>query len=51
MLLIYFDLIEIVVKVLGYNLEVLLFKDIKVIDEGLKYVNNDVCYLLIIVVG
>ncbi|MGH4118559.1 acyl-CoA dehydratase activase-related protein [Clostridium sp.] len=35
----------------GYNLEILPSVDIKAVEEGLKYVNNDACYPTIIVVG
>ena len=48
---IHFDLLEKAVKECGYNVEVLPAMDIKSIDEGLKYVNNDACYPSIIVVG
>ena len=48
---IHFDLLEKAVKECGYNVEVLPAMDVKSIDEGLKYVNNDACYPSIIVVG
>lgn len=47
----HFDLLEKAVRGCGYNIEVLPSMDIKSIDEGLKYVNNDACYPSIIVVG
>ena len=47
----HFDLLEKAVRECGYNIEVLPAMDIKSIDEGLKYVNNDACYPSIIVVG
>ena len=48
---IHFELIEIAVRAAGYNLEVLPSMDMKAVDEGLKYVNNDACYPSIIVIG
>ncbi|MCH5138496.1 2-hydroxyacyl-CoA dehydratase, partial [Clostridiaceae bacterium UIB06] len=48
---IHFDLIETAMRVAGYNLVVLPSMDMKAVDEGLKYVNNDACYPAIIVVG
>jgi predicted CoA-substrate-specific enzyme activase len=48
---IHFDLIETAVKEAGYNVEVLPSMDMKAVDEGLKYVNNDACYPSIIVIG
>ncbi|GEP66439.1 2-hydroxyglutaryl-CoA dehydratase [Clostridium beijerinckii] len=48
---IHFDLIETAVNASGYNLEVLPSMDMKAVDEGLKYVNNDACYPSIIVIG
>ncbi|MCE5220677.1 MAG: 2-hydroxyacyl-CoA dehydratase [Clostridium sp.] len=48
---IHFDLIETAVREAGYNLEVLPAMDMKAVDEGLKYVNNDACYPSIIVIG
>ena len=46
-----FDIMASVFKSFGYNLELLDdFKD-NVINEGLKYVNNDACYPSILVVG
>ncbi|EKQ56241.1 MULTISPECIES: 2-hydroxyacyl-CoA dehydratase [unclassified Clostridium] len=48
---IHFNLLETAIKASGYNLEVLPSMDMKAVDEGLKYVNNDACYPSIIVVG
>lgn len=48
---IHFDLIETAVREAGYNVEVLPSIDMKAVDEGLKYVNNDACYPSIIVIG
>jgi predicted CoA-substrate-specific enzyme activase len=48
---IHFDLIETAVREAGYNVEVLPSMDMKAVDEGLKYVNNDACYPSIIVIG
>ncbi|MFW2490031.1 acyl-CoA dehydratase activase-related protein [Clostridium chromiireducens] len=48
---IHFELIETAVRAAGYNIEVLPSMDMKAVDEGLKYVNNDACYPSIIVVG
>jgi predicted CoA-substrate-specific enzyme activase len=48
---IHFNLIEVAVRESGYNLEVLPSMDMKAVDEGLKYVNNDACYPSIIVIG
>ncbi len=48
---IHFELIETAARAAGYNLEVMPSMDMKAVDEGLKYVNNDACYPSIIVVG
>ncbi len=48
---IHFDLIETAARAAGYNIDVLPSMDMKAVDEGLKYVNNDACYPSIIVVG
>ena len=48
---IHFNLLEKAARGCGYNIEVLPSMDVKSIDEGLKYVNNDACYPSIIVVG
>lgn len=47
----HFQILEEVVKAYGYNIEFLDRVDSKVIDKGLKYVNNDSCYPSITVVG
>ncbi|GAA0236097.1 2-hydroxyacyl-CoA dehydratase [Metaclostridioides mangenotii] len=48
---IHFDLLEKAVNLSGFNIVVLNDTDNSVIEEGLKYVNNDACYPAIIVVG
>ncbi|MEW8956197.1 acyl-CoA dehydratase activase-related protein [Clostridium sp.] len=48
---IHFRLCEEVFNNHGYNLVVLPYNDKKAVDEGLRYVNNDVCYPSIIVIG
>lgn len=48
---IHFDFVEQAFKVCGYRAEILNGDDRKVVDCGLKYVNNDACYPSIIVVG
>ncbi|WP_304340619.1 2-hydroxyacyl-CoA dehydratase [Metaclostridioides mangenotii] len=48
---IHFDLIEKAVNLSGFNIVVLNDTDNSVIEEGLRYVNNDACYPAIIVVG
>ncbi|WP_455257812.1 acyl-CoA dehydratase activase-related protein [Peptoniphilus asaccharolyticus] len=47
----HFKLLKPILKTLGYNFEVLQDLDSKVVNEGLKYVNNDACYPSIFVVG
>lgn len=47
---IHFELVEYGIQCCGYNVEVLKNYD-GVIEEGLKYVNNDACYPAIIVIG
>lgn len=47
----HFDLLESALRSEGLNIEFLPKVDSKVIDEGLKYVNNDACYPSITVVG
>ena len=47
----HFALLKPILKTLGYNFEVLQDLDSKVVNEGLKYVNNDACYPSIFVVG
>ena len=48
---IHFELIQEAARASGYNVEVLPSNDMKAVDEGLKYVNNDACYPSILVVG
>lgn len=48
---IHFELLEKAVNLSGFNIVVLRDTDSSVIDEGLKYVNNDACYPAIIVIG
>ena len=48
---IHFDLLEKAVNLSGFNIVVLNDTDNSVIEEGLRYVNNDACYPAIIVVG
>lgn len=48
---IHFDLIQTATRAAGYNIDILPSIDMKAVDEGLKYVNNDACYPSIIVVG
>ncbi len=47
----HFDILQAAVETEGYHLEFLKTVDQAVIDEGLKYVNNDSCYPSITVVG
>lgn len=47
----HFELFANVLKGEGYNVEVLENLSPKVVNEGLKYVNNDACYPSIFVVG
>ncbi|MCI5839208.1 MAG: acyl-CoA dehydratase activase-related protein [Peptoniphilaceae bacterium] len=47
----HFSIIQSALKSEGYNFEFLKTIDNKVIDQGLKYVNNDSCYPSITVVG
>jgi predicted CoA-substrate-specific enzyme activase len=48
---VHFQFIEQAFRVSGYNIEILPSVDVRAVDEGLKYVNNDACYPSIIVVG
>ena len=48
---IHFELVEVAGKACGYNFEVLPNVDKSDIDIGLKYVNNDVCYPGILIIG
>jgi predicted CoA-substrate-specific enzyme activase len=47
----HFQFVEEAFNACGYNLKVLPYADRELIDEGLRYVNNDACYPSIIVVG
>lgn len=47
----HFMIIEKVLKLEGYDIEVLKNEDRTVIDEGLKHVHNDTCYPCLCVVG
>ncbi|WP_100065712.1 2-hydroxyacyl-CoA dehydratase [Miniphocaeibacter massiliensis] len=47
----HFEIMQSALESEGYNFEFLETVDNKVIDEGLKYVNNDSCYPSITVVG
>ena len=48
---IHFELLQEAIKSCGYNFKVLPKIDDRVIEEGLKYVNNDTCYPSIIIAG
>ncbi len=48
---IHFELLEAAFRYGGYNLEILPHDDRELINEGLKYVNNDACYPSLLVVG
>lgn len=48
---IHFRFIEASLKASGFNVVVLPETDVKAVDEGLRYVNNDACYPSILVVG
>ncbi len=47
----HFELLEEAIKSCGYNFKVLPDVDEKVVEEGLKYVNNDTCYPAILITG
>ncbi|WBW49695.1 acyl-CoA dehydratase activase-related protein [Peptoniphilus equinus] len=47
----HFDILVPIMRTMGYNFEVLEDVSPKVVNEGLKYVNNDACYPSIFVVG
>ncbi len=47
----YSELLEPVFYHLGYNFKTLYNQSIEAVDEGLKYVNNDMCYPAIVVIG
>ncbi|QUI25492.1 2-hydroxyacyl-CoA dehydratase [Vallitalea pronyensis] len=48
---IHFELLEEAVKSCGYRLKILPGVDERVMEEGLKYVNNDTCYPSIMIIG
>ena len=48
---IHFRLLEVAFRKSGYHIEVLTNYGKEVVDEGLKYVNNDACYPSILVIG
>ena len=48
---IHFQFIEKAVNASGWNIEVLQDTSREIIEEGLRYVNNDACYPAIIVIG
>ncbi len=48
---IHFDLIQEAANASGYQLEVLPALDRAAVNEGLRYVNNDVCYPAVIMIG
>jgi predicted CoA-substrate-specific enzyme activase len=48
---IYSDLLEPVFYRLGYKIETLYEQSKEAVDEGLKYVNNDMCYPAVVVIG
>ena len=48
---IHFDLIQKVLQKYGYNIFIPQLPDKKAIDLGLRYVNNDMCYPAIVVIG
>lgn len=48
---IHFELVEVAIRAAGYQLEILQGEEKEIVDEGLKYVNNDACYPAIITIG
>lgn len=48
---IHFDLVQSVLKKYGYRVEIPPMPDKAAIDLGLRYVNNDMCYPAIVVIG
>ena len=48
---IHFQYLKEVMKDCGYNVELLPDVDTNAVDEGLKYINNDVCYPTIVSLG
>ena len=51
MLPIHFDLMSIVFKQAGYNVEILKTDHKNIVDEGVKSVHNDSCYPALLVIG
>ncbi len=51
MLPLHFDLLKSALESCGYKAEVLETTGRKVVDTGLKYVNNDICYPALLVIG
>ena len=47
----HFELLEQAFRYSGYNLVILKDYNKKIVDEGLKYVNNDACYPTILTIG
>lgn len=47
----HFELIEEAARACGYRFDILPAIDRTIVEEGLKYVNNDACYPAIIVIG
>ncbi len=48
---VHFDLLEAAFRYCGYNIVILKDYSKQVVDEGLKYVNNDACYPAILTIG
>ncbi|MBQ9947711.1 MAG: 2-hydroxyacyl-CoA dehydratase, partial [Oscillospiraceae bacterium] len=48
---VHFDMLEAAFRHSGYNVVILTDYSKSVVDEGLKYVNNDACYPSILVIG
>lgn len=48
---IHFQFVEKAANLSGWNIEILQDTDREIIEEGLRYVNNDACYPAIIVIG
>ncbi len=51
MLPLHFSLLQIALKSCGYKAEVLQNTSREVVETGLKYVNNDICYPALLVIG
>ncbi len=47
----HFELLEVAFRYSGYNLVIMKETTKEIVDEGLKYVNNDACYPTILTVG